>query len=133
MPYDQEKAKTLIQYLDANNLYGWAMSQKLPIGGFEWTNPTTDEVIQTPDDSDEGYIIEVDLEYLKELHDLHNDYPLAPEEMAIKQEYWANTSRNSCTNWDANSRVLLSWYLTYSTRSVMCNIIKIWGYIMHWG
>ena len=52
-----------------------AMSQKLPIGGFEWTNPTIDEVIQTPDDSDEGYIIEADLEYPKELYILHNDFP----------------------------------------------------------
>ena len=63
------------------------MSQKLPIGGFEWTNPTIDEVIQTPDDSDEGYIIQDDLEYPKELHVLHNDYPMAPETTAIKQEW----------------------------------------------
>ena len=59
--YDQEKPKTFIQYLDANNLYGWAMSQKLPIGGFKWIDPMIDEVLSTPDDVPEGFILEADI------------------------------------------------------------------------
>ena len=69
-------------YLDANNLYGWAMSQPIPTGEFAWL---TENEIQRlsieniPDDSDDGYISEVDLSYPAGLHDQHNDYPLAPE------------------------------------------------------
>ena len=80
--YEKELYKYLM-YLDANNLYGWAMSQKLPIHSFEWmTNKEIEnlfkvQVVQfwerTP------CILEVDLTYPEELHDLHNDYPLCPE------------------------------------------------------
>ena len=74
-------------YLDANNLYGWAMSQYLPTGNFKWM---TDKEISKTNlgkyelDSKEGLILEVDLEYPKELHDLHNDYPIAPEKVKEK-------------------------------------------------
>ena len=80
--YEKELSKYLM-YLDANNLYGWAMSQKLPIHSFEWMtdkeikNLFKVQVVQfwerTP------CILEVDLTYPEELHDLHNDYPLCPE------------------------------------------------------
>ena len=76
-------------YLDANNLYGWAMSQPLPTGEFDWLNEeeiTNLDIMQIADNSEEGYILEVDLKYPKELHDLHNDYPLAPEKMKICPE-----------------------------------------------
>ena len=76
-------------YLDANNLYGWAMSQPLPTGEFDWLNEeeiANLDIMQIPDNSEEGYILEVDLKYPKELHDLHNDYPLAPEKMKICPE-----------------------------------------------
>jgi hypothetical protein len=76
-------------YLDANNLYGWAMSQPLPTGEFDWLNEeeiANLDIMQIPDNSEEGYILEVDLKYPKELHDLHNDYPFAPEKMKICSE-----------------------------------------------
>ncbi|GFU15365.1 uncharacterized protein NPIL_285251 [Nephila pilipes] len=65
---------------DANNLYGWAMSQNLPTHDFFWTDVYAN-FMDVPDDSDVGYIFEVDLEYPDELHDLHNCYPLAPEKI----------------------------------------------------
>ncbi|GFV35037.1 uncharacterized protein TNCV_1885751 [Trichonephila clavipes] len=61
---------------DANNLYGWAMSQHLPTHDFSWTDEDVN-FMNVPDDSEIGYIFEVDLEYPDELHDLHNCYPLA--------------------------------------------------------
>ena len=69
-----------IMYLDANNLYGWAMSKPLPTHGFEWMK--VDEL-----ETWELYpcILEVDLEYPKNLHDLHNDYPLAPEQIMVNK------------------------------------------------
>ena len=74
------------KYLDANNLYGWAMSQYLPTGNFKWM---TDKEISKIDlgkykaDGKKGLILEVDLEYPQELHDIHNDYPVAPEKVKV--------------------------------------------------
>ena len=88
--YDSEKPSKYIQYLDANNLYGWAMSEKMPYKDFRWVDvenaplgvPSVEKMLL---DEDLGYILEVDLEYPSELHDLHNDYPLAPETMKINR------------------------------------------------
>ena len=71
--FDPVNEYKFISYLDANNLYGWAMS-KLPTSGFEWM--TDDEL---DDWKHLRCILEVDLECPEHLHNLHNDYPLAPE------------------------------------------------------
>ena len=87
--YDKTKPSKYIMYLDANNLYGWAMSQYLPTGGFRWM---TDKQINKIDlakyneNSEKGLILEVDLEYPKELHNLHNDYPLAAERVCVNKD-----------------------------------------------
>ena len=80
--YDSSKPSKYIMYLDANNLYGYAMNQCLPTGRFRWM---TEKQIQKvnlaacTEDRKKGMILEVDLEYPKELHELHNDYSLAAE------------------------------------------------------
>lgn len=79
--YDSEKPNSYLTYLDANNLYGWAMSQSLPVGGFEWIDSNTDYNVS--DNSDFGYVLEVDLEYPDELHNLHSDFPLCPENICV--------------------------------------------------
>ena len=84
--YDEEAPSKYIMYLDANNLYGWAMSQYLPTGGFKWLNEEFLLLDDYTDDSDKGLILEVDLEYPEELHDLHNDYPLAPEKVKVERD-----------------------------------------------
>ena len=76
--YNPDLPTKYITYLDANNLYGWAMSKPLPTYGFEWMS---DEEISNW--KNVPCILEVDLEYPKELHDLHNDYPLAPESIKM--------------------------------------------------
>ena len=84
--YNPDKPSTYIQYLDANNLYGWAMSQPLPTHGFKWMkNLTVDSVIDLLEKrkSNKGYIFEVDLVYPRKLWKSHNDYPLAPERMVV--------------------------------------------------
>ena len=84
--YDEKEPSKYIMYLDANNLYGWAMSQYLPTGGFKWLTEKQINKInlaQYNEDSNKGLLIEVDLEYPKELHDLHNDYPLAAERVCV--------------------------------------------------
>ena len=84
--YDEKAPSKYIVYLDANNLYGWAMSQYLPTGNFKWM---TDKEISKIDlgkykkDGKKGLILEVDQEYPRELHDMHNDYPVAPGKVKV--------------------------------------------------
>ena len=79
--YDETKPSTYIQYLYANNLYGWAMSQKLPAHGFKWIDVNRSKVLKLlgKKDTNQGFIFEVDLDYPESLWETHNDYPLAPE------------------------------------------------------
>ena len=81
--YDENKESSYIQYLDKNNLYGWAMSQKLPVNGFKWiNNEINEELIKNYDEnSDKDYILEVDVKYPKKLHDLQSDLPFLPKRM----------------------------------------------------
>ena len=83
--YDENKESSYIQYLDANNLYGWAMSQKLPVNGFKWVNnEINEEFIKNYDENnDKDYILEVDIKYSRKLHDLHSDLPFLPKRMKI--------------------------------------------------
>ena len=86
--YDPKEESQYITYLDANNLYGWGMSQKLPYKNFRWVNEKKLiglDPFQIYADGDYVYILQVDLEYPKELHELHNDYPLAPENITINK------------------------------------------------
>ena len=94
--YDENKSPTYINYLDANNLYGLAMSKKLPFGNFKWDFQffTEKKILNYNDDSDVGYILEVDLEYPAEVHDLHKDYPLAPEVMTISEGMLSNHQKD---------------------------------------
>src|SRR2546425_3849684 len=84
--YDENSKSKYLAYFDANNLYGWAMSQYMPYGGFKWINPVEFDLDSVKENSKKDHILEVDLEYPKELHYLHNDYPYCPEQMVIKDE-----------------------------------------------
>ena len=81
--YNKKEASKYLMYVDANNLYGCAMSQKLPVHSFKWMtdkeieNIFNNQIVQVWERT--PCILEVDLEYPEELHDLHNDYPLCPE------------------------------------------------------
>ena len=82
--FDPAEKSSFIVYLDANNLYGWAMSKPLPVGGFEWmAEAELKNWERFVDEEGIGCILEVDLEYPVELHDFHNDFPLAPEKMIL--------------------------------------------------
>ena len=86
--YNPAEPTNYITYLDANNLYGWAMSLPLPKSGFQWKRvmPTEEQIMKMKWNSKKGWILEVDLEYPEELHDWHNDYPLVPEKKVISPE-----------------------------------------------
>ena len=75
--YDKNKESPYLKYWDVNNFYGWAMSQKLPVIDFEWAEDTSqfnENFIKSyNDERDEGYFLEVDVQYPERLHDLYND------------------------------------------------------------
>ena len=110
--YDESKPNSYIMYLDANNLYGWAMSKPLPKSGFKWKRvmPTEEEILNKKENAKKGWILEVDLEYPAELHKEHNSYPLAPEKKVVKKENMSDYQNNLIKELDLkipNSKKLL--------------------------
>ena len=90
--YDKNFESSYLMYLDANNLYGWAMSmdgRKLPVNSFEWVEGLSqfkEDFIKNSDyNSDIGYFLEVDVEYQTKLSNLHKDLPFLPERKKIKK------------------------------------------------
>ena len=81
--YAPREPTRYLQYLDANNLHGWAISQPLPTRGFCWVDIKPDDVGKLTNYSKKGYLLEVDVAYPKELHDYHNDLPFMCGRMAI--------------------------------------------------
>lgn len=104
--FDKTKPENYLVYLDANNLYGWAMSQPLPYAGLKLVDIELSEVLKTPDDDKYGYIVEIDLEFPKEIHDKLKEYPPCPENISPDAEWLGeyqheiiklnNTKYNSC-------------------------------------
>ena len=88
--YDEKIESSYLTYLDANNLYGWAMSQKLPVNGFMWYNEylsdfNEDFIKNYNENSDIGYFLEVDVEYPKKLFSSHKDLPFLPERKKLEK------------------------------------------------
>ena len=95
--YNNNEESSYIQYLDANNFYGWAMPKKLPVNGFKWldTSETSDlarsskineDFIKNYDENNgKGYILEEDVKYPKRLHELHSDLPFSSERMEVNK------------------------------------------------
>ena len=81
--YDESKENSYINYFDANNLYGLNMIQKLLYKNLKWNDILKEKDIINYKNNNIGYILEMDLEYPKELHDLHSDYLMAPEVMNV--------------------------------------------------
>ena len=82
---DKNNESSYIEYLDANNLYGWEMSQKLPVKGSKWVKKNKlsefneDVIKKYVKDSSTGYFLELDIDYPKELFNFHKDLPFLPE------------------------------------------------------
>ena len=104
--YDPSKSKKFIIYLDANNLYGWAMSMLLLIRDFKWKHdmPSLEEILNKKENNKYGWILEVDLEYPAELHEEHNSYPLAQEKKAVKKEWMSDYQKGMMKDLDLKPR-----------------------------
>ena len=117
--YNENEPSKYIMYLDANNLYGWAMSQYLPTGGFKWLTEKQINKInlaQYNEDSNKGLLIEVDLEYPKELHDLHNDYPLAAERVRVNNNMLSEYCKKIATKYNISTGLVHKLIPTLSNK-----------------
>ena len=99
--YDPDLPTKYISYLDANNLYGWAMSKPLPTHGFEWMKKEDLKSWKSM-----PCILEVDLTYPQKLHDLHNDYPLAPERLIVNEVEKLIPNLNNKTKYEIHHETL---------------------------
>ena len=104
--YDKKIESSYLTYLDANNLYGWAMSQKLPVNGFMWYNEylsdfNEDFIKNYNENSDEGYFLEVDIEYPKQLFGPHKDLSFLPERRKLE-----NVEKLACSIEDKGKNVI---------------------------
>ena len=99
--YDPKKPSTFITYLEKNNLYGWSMSEYLPYRELEWLENVDEfDVNSIKEKSVTGYFLDVDLEYPDELHELHNDYPLAPEKLAVTNDMLSKYCKSIADKYD---------------------------------
>ena len=120
--YDPEQPTSFLQYLDANNLYGWAMSQPMPTGGFQWVN-YTDQILETPTAANHGYILEVDLDYPAALHREHNDYPLAPDKMTVSKDQMSPYQQKLVEELSITS---------FETEKLVPNLMNKSRYVLHY-
>ena len=117
--YDEKAPSKYIMYLDANNLYGWAMSQYLPTGVFRWmTEKQIDyiDLAKYKEDSKKGLILEVDLAYPEELHDLHNDYPLGPEKIKVNKDMLSNYCQEIANKFNVSTGLVYKLIPTLSNK-----------------
>ena len=118
-----------IKNLDTNNLYGNAMSKFLPTNGFRWIDLKEFDLNKYTSNSSKGCFLEVDLEYSKELRELHNHYPLAPDKIEIKREMLAEYQLKIV---DAFPAIFNKFFQTYSLYILMFLITplkrNLWPY-----
>ena len=111
--YDKNRESLYIQYWDVNNLYGWAMSQKLPVNNFERIKDTSqfnEEFMKNYNgENDKGYFLEVDVQYTEILHNLHNCLPFLPERMTIKKIEKLKAILHDKTEYVIHIRNLKNW------------------------
>ena len=109
-----------------NNLSGDAMSQYLPYADFKWVNDINkieQKLMNIKSNTPTGYILDVDLEYPQELHDIHNDYPLAPEKINMPKEWLSDYSLEI-----ANARNIT----TGTVKKLLPNLMKKTNYVIHY-
>jgi len=103
--YNFNEPSSYITYLDANNLYGWAMSQKLPTGNFKWITEKRCRDLEKGKHFPPSFL-EVDLEYPKKFHDSHKDYPFCPERLTINKVEKLIPNLNDKNNYVIHYRAL---------------------------
>ena len=114
--YDEGKPSKHILYLDTTNLYGWGMTLNLPYGGFKWINPEEFDIENGKCNSEIGHILEVNLEYPKELHDEHNEYPYCPEHVTVTPDMLSPYGKEIAKQQDIKSSCITKLIPTLSNK-----------------
>jgi len=100
--------------LDANNLYGAAVVEPLPMGNFRFLDDdqlNAFQLDQVAEDSDTGYIVECKLEYPEALHSMHSDYPLAHEHLTVTEDILGSFSLSFIdSHWQAQKKLVPNLY-----------------------
>ena len=118
--------KKWIVYVVINNLYGKAVSQYLPYGGYKRVkvnNKVINRILNRSADSSCGYFLEVDLDYPEELHDSHKDFPMAPEKIEVKEEMLSLYSRQNAKKFDIKTGII---------NKLVPNLMTKEKYVMHY-
>ena len=129
--YDEKAPSKYIMYLDANNLYGWAMSQYLPTGSFRWITEkqiNKIDLAKCKEDGKKGLILEVNLEYPRELHNLHNDYPLAAEKVRVTKDMLSEYCNKIAAKYKISTGLVSKLIPNLRNKENMCCIIEIYNY-----
>jgi hypothetical protein len=123
--YDETKLDEFILYLDANNLYGYAMCEYLPQNDFKWNNDkwTNEKILALDDKGYTGYLFDVDLEYPKELHDLHNGYALAAENSTITSNMLNGWQQEGYKN--SNIKKLITTFYDKKNYGINYRLLKL--------
>ena len=131
--YDNKQESSYIAYVDANKLYGWAMVQPLPYKDikFEEINPPTLEasssatlqtILETPDDAETGYFVEVDLEFPPEIHELLKQMPPCPETLTPQIDWFSDYQREVMEKTGANT----------TSEKLIPHLMKQENYVLHY-
>ena len=126
--YDPKQESKHIIYLDANNLYGYAISKFLLTSKFIWINSKGLDLNKHTSNSSKGSALEVDFEYPTELRELHNDYPLAPDKIEIKREMLSNYKKRLLIITIFLLAMLKVCCLTFFIKKSLCSIMRIYNF-----
>ena len=101
--YDKNKESSCLKYWNVNDLHGWAISQKLPVNNFKWIEDTSqfdeDFIKSYKEESDEGYFLEIDVQYPEKIHELHNELPFLQDRIKIEKVEKLVTNRHDKTEY----------------------------------
>ena len=122
--YDPKQESKHIIYLDANNLYCYAISKYFPMGVFKWIDPKEFDINKYICNTLKGCVLEFDLEYHKELKKLHNDYPLPPDEIEIKKEMLSKYQLKISDFYNIPIGNVKNWCLTFLIKKSTCSIMR---------
>ena len=134
--YDCNKESNFVFSIDSNSLYGFAQSQLLPVGGFAWLNREEIDkfkIANIPEDSQEGFIFEVDLYYPEFLHSELSNYPLAVEKIRLPLTDLSPNSQKIAHQLGINQTNVEKLIPNLKIKTVTLYIIEISSFIYHWG
>ena len=125
----QNKNQNILYYLNANNLYGYALSKFFPISEFKWIDPKELDMNKYISNISKGYVLKVDFKCPKELRELHNDYSLAPNKIVVKREMFSEYQLKIADLYNIPIGNVKKLVLNIFDKQKMCFIMKTRNFI----